>query len=82
LLTLFLQVRDNVLFGSVFDPIRYERAIDVTELRHDLELLPVSIYMNVIEFDWMQCMFNLILLFTTWWSLLFLSLTCLIIIGR
>ncbi|PNY06586.1 ABC transporter C family member 2-like protein [Trifolium pratense] len=33
-------VRDNVLFGSVFDPIRYERAIDVTELRHDLELLP------------------------------------------
>lgn len=33
-------VRDNVLFGSVFDPIRYERAINVTELRHDLELLP------------------------------------------
>ncbi|GAU35883.1 hypothetical protein TSUD_383750 [Trifolium subterraneum] len=33
-------VRDNVLFGSVFDSIRYERAIDVTELRHDLELLP------------------------------------------
>ncbi|KAJ1414206.1 P-loop containing nucleoside triphosphate hydrolase [Sesbania bispinosa] len=33
-------VRDNVLFGSVFDPIRYERAIDVTELHHDLELLP------------------------------------------
>ncbi|KAL1335647.1 hypothetical protein HN51_030120 [Arachis hypogaea] len=33
-------VRDNVLFGSAFDPIRYERAIDVTELRHDLELLP------------------------------------------
>lgn len=41
---MFLQVRDNVLFGSVFDPIRYERAIDVTELQHDLELLPVSIY--------------------------------------
>ncbi|KAJ1377910.1 P-loop containing nucleoside triphosphate hydrolase, partial [Sesbania bispinosa] len=33
-------VRDNVLFGSVFDPTRYERAIDVTELHHDLELLP------------------------------------------
>ncbi|KHN47341.1 ABC transporter C family member 2-like [Glycine soja] len=33
-------VRDNVLFGSVFDPTRYERAINVTELQHDLELLP------------------------------------------
>ncbi|XP_061370037.1 ABC transporter C family member 2-like isoform X2 [Gastrolobium bilobum] len=33
-------VRDNVLFGSVFDPTRYERAIDVTELQHDLDLLP------------------------------------------
>ncbi|KAK7245644.1 hypothetical protein RIF29_40492 [Crotalaria pallida] len=33
-------VRDNVLFGSGFDPIRYGRSIDVTELKHDLELLP------------------------------------------
>ncbi|KAK7331399.1 hypothetical protein VNO77_25623 [Canavalia gladiata] len=33
-------VRDNVLFGSVFDPTRYQRAIAVTELQHDLELLP------------------------------------------
>ncbi|XP_027368270.1 ABC transporter C family member 2-like [Abrus precatorius] len=33
-------VRDNVLFGSVFDPIKYQRAINVTELQHDLELLP------------------------------------------
>ncbi|XP_029130585.1 ABC transporter C family member 2 isoform X2 [Cajanus cajan] len=33
-------VRDNVLFGSVFDPTRYQRAINVTELQHDLELLP------------------------------------------
>ncbi|XP_057430299.1 ABC transporter C family member 2-like [Lotus japonicus] len=33
-------VRDNVLFGSGFDPRRYEKAIDVTELLHDLELLP------------------------------------------
>ncbi|KAL5097024.1 hypothetical protein RYX36_001351 [Vicia faba] len=32
-------VRDNILFGSAFDPIRYERAINVTELQHDLELL-------------------------------------------
>ncbi|KAL9321009.1 hypothetical protein ACSQ67_012848 [Phaseolus vulgaris] len=34
-------VRDNVLFGSVFDTTRYRRAINVTELQHDLELLPV-----------------------------------------
>ncbi|ESW19924.1 hypothetical protein PHAVU_006G166700 [Phaseolus vulgaris] len=33
-------VRDNVLFGSVFDTTRYRRAINVTELQHDLELLP------------------------------------------
>ncbi|KAF7840257.1 ABC transporter C family member 2-like [Senna tora] len=33
-------VRDNILFGSLFDPVRYEKAIDVNELRHDLELLP------------------------------------------
>ncbi|TKY71949.1 ABC transporter C family member 2 [Spatholobus suberectus] len=33
-------VQDNVLFGSVFDPTRYQRAINVTELQHDLELLP------------------------------------------
>ncbi|KMT03936.1 hypothetical protein BVRB_8g187450 [Beta vulgaris subsp. vulgaris] len=32
-------VRDNILFGSVFEPTRYERAIDVTALKHDLELL-------------------------------------------
>lgn len=33
-------VRDNILFGSVFESARYERAIDVTALKHDLELLP------------------------------------------
>jgi ATP-binding cassette subfamily C (CFTR/MRP) protein 1 len=33
-------VRDNILFGSPFQPPRYERAIDVTSLRHDLDLLP------------------------------------------
>ncbi|OIW20357.1 hypothetical protein TanjilG_09517 [Lupinus angustifolius] len=33
-------VRDNVLFGSAFDPARYGRSINVTELKHDLELLP------------------------------------------
>ncbi|XP_047310142.1 ABC transporter C family member 2 [Impatiens glandulifera] len=32
--------RENILFGSQFDPARYEKAIEVTALRHDLELLP------------------------------------------
>ena len=36
-------VRDNILFGHVDDPVdevRYQRALDVCALRHDLELLP------------------------------------------
>ncbi|KAH9613030.1 hypothetical protein KSS87_002578 [Heliosperma pusillum] len=33
-------VRDNILFGAPFDSARYERALDVAALRHDLELLP------------------------------------------
>ncbi|XP_049399177.1 ABC transporter C family member 12-like isoform X3 [Solanum stenotomum] len=33
-------VRENVLFGSNFEPTRYWKAIDVTALDHDLELLP------------------------------------------
>ncbi|KAJ7969063.1 ABC transporter C family member 2-like [Quillaja saponaria] len=33
-------VRDNILFGSVFDYLRYEKAIDVTALQHDLDSLP------------------------------------------
>ncbi|KAJ6893989.1 ABC transporter C family member 2-like isoform X1 [Populus alba x Populus x berolinensis] len=33
-------VRDNILFGSPFDSARYEKAIDVTALQHDLDLLP------------------------------------------
>jgi len=41
-LTVTPQVRDNILFGSPFQPPRYEKAIDVTSLRHDLDLLPVS----------------------------------------
>ena len=36
------QVRENILFGSVFYPARYEKTLDVTALQHDLELLPVS----------------------------------------
>nr|VDD06414.1 unnamed protein product [Brassica oleracea] len=33
-------VRDNILFGSPYDRERYERVLDVTALKHDLELLP------------------------------------------
>uniref|UniRef100_A0A5B6ZBR8 ABC-type xenobiotic transporter n=1 Tax=Davidia involucrata TaxID=16924 RepID=A0A5B6ZBR8_DAVIN len=33
-------VRENILFGSVFEPVRYEKAIEVTALQHDLDLLP------------------------------------------
>ncbi|XAR72527.1 Xenobiotic-transporting ATPase [Bertholletia excelsa] len=33
-------VRDNILFGSDFDPAKYWKAIDVTSLQHDLDLLP------------------------------------------
>ncbi|KAJ3693573.1 hypothetical protein LUZ60_009053 [Juncus effusus] len=35
-------VRDNILFGSPYDPYRYEKSIEVTSLQHDLELLPGS----------------------------------------
>ncbi|GFP81215.1 ABC transporter c family member 2 [Phtheirospermum japonicum] len=33
-------VRDNILFGSTFEPARYWKSVDVTALHHDLELLP------------------------------------------
>ncbi|EXC25625.1 ABC transporter C family member 2 [Morus notabilis] len=33
-------VRDNILFGSPFYPARYEKAIDVTALGPDLDVLP------------------------------------------
>ncbi|XP_020554194.1 ABC transporter C family member 12-like isoform X1 [Sesamum indicum] len=33
-------VRENILFGSSFDPARYWKAVDVTALHHDLDLLP------------------------------------------
>ncbi|CAK9321250.1 unnamed protein product [Citrullus colocynthis] len=33
-------VRDNILFGSTFESARYEKAIDITALQHDLDLLP------------------------------------------
>uniref|UniRef100_A0A803QEB7 ABC-type xenobiotic transporter n=1 Tax=Cannabis sativa TaxID=3483 RepID=A0A803QEB7_CANSA len=33
-------VRENILFGSEFEPARYWKAIDVTELHHDLDILP------------------------------------------
>nr|XP_048323697.1 ABC transporter C family member 12-like isoform X2 [Ziziphus jujuba var. spinosa] len=33
-------VRENILFGSELESARYWKAIDVTELQHDLDLLP------------------------------------------
>ncbi|XP_065046828.1 ABC transporter C family member 2-like isoform X2 [Musa acuminata AAA Group] len=33
-------VRDNILFGSPFQLSRYEKAVEVTALQHDLDLLP------------------------------------------
>ncbi|KAI4371822.1 hypothetical protein MLD38_010126 [Melastoma candidum] len=33
-------VRDNILFGSPFESVRYNQAIEVTQMRHDLDLLP------------------------------------------
>ncbi|THU71177.1 hypothetical protein C4D60_Mb08t32790 [Musa balbisiana] len=33
-------VRENILFGSPFQPLQYEKAIEVTSLQHDLDLLP------------------------------------------
>lgn len=36
------QLRENILFGSEFEPARYWKAVDVTALQHDLDSLPVS----------------------------------------
>nr|DAD37246.1 TPA_asm: hypothetical protein HUJ06_007887 [Nelumbo nucifera] len=33
-------VRENILFGSIFEPARYEKAIEVTALQPDLDILP------------------------------------------
>lgn len=33
-------VRDNILFGSQFEPVKYEKSLDVTCLQQDLEVLP------------------------------------------
>ncbi|KAG9149728.1 hypothetical protein Leryth_012435 [Lithospermum erythrorhizon] len=33
-------MRENILFGSPYVPARYDRAIEVTSLQHDLDLLP------------------------------------------
>ncbi|CAI0410668.1 unnamed protein product [Linum tenue] len=33
-------LRDNILFGSAYEPKRYWRTIDVTALHHDLDILP------------------------------------------
>lgn len=41
-------MRDNILFGSSFQSARYQKAIDVTALRPDLDLLPVSVSLCLI----------------------------------
>ncbi|GAA0146210.1 ATP-binding cassette [Lithospermum erythrorhizon] len=33
-------VRENILFGSPLEPVKYDKTIDVTCLQHDLDLLP------------------------------------------
>ncbi|KAF5764679.1 putative ABC-type xenobiotic transporter [Helianthus annuus] len=33
-------IRDNILFGIPFESAKYEKTLDVTSLRHDMELLP------------------------------------------
>lgn len=36
------QVRGNILFGSDFVAEKYWKAVEVTALQHDLDLLPVK----------------------------------------
>lgn len=33
-------IRDNILFGKPYDHARYEKVLEVCELRHDLSLMP------------------------------------------
>ncbi|WJZ96869.1 hypothetical protein VitviT2T_015516 [Vitis vinifera] len=42
-------VRENILFGSNFEPARYWKAIAVTALQHDLDLLPVMILQKLVK---------------------------------
>ncbi|OXA43509.1 multidrug resistance-associated protein 1 [Folsomia candida] len=35
-------LRDNILFGKPFDPVRYDKVIDACALRPDLEILPAG----------------------------------------
>ncbi|MED6195162.1 Canalicular multispecific organic anion transporter 1 [Stylosanthes scabra] len=42
-------VRENILFGSEFDYERYWKAIDVTALQHDLNLLPARDFTEIGE---------------------------------
>ncbi|KAG2688835.1 hypothetical protein I3843_09G112700 [Carya illinoinensis] len=42
-------LRENILFGSEFEPARYWKSIDVTALQHDLDLLPGYDYTEIGE---------------------------------
>lgn len=53
LIMLQLQVRENILFGSTFEPARYWKAVDVTALRHDLEMLPVKCLAIMFNYYWL-----------------------------
>ena len=35
-------VRDNILFGSEFDPRKYARVVKSCQLTHDLSILPAG----------------------------------------
>ncbi|KAL8459756.1 hypothetical protein ACS0TY_031615 [Phlomoides rotata] len=39
-------VCDNILFGMPFEPAIYEKSIDVTCLRHDLEQLHMQLFQS------------------------------------
>lgn len=44
---IIFQVIENIIFGSEFEYERYRKAIDVTALEHDINLLPVNIYIEL-----------------------------------
>jgi ATP-binding cassette subfamily C (CFTR/MRP) protein 1 len=35
-------LRDNILFGQLFDPTKYDKVVDCCALKPDLEILPAG----------------------------------------
>jgi ATP-binding cassette subfamily C (CFTR/MRP) protein 1 len=35
-------LRDNILFGKPFDPLRYDKVVEACALKPDLEILPAG----------------------------------------